>query len=147
MSFSQTYLKTHSIRIRNRFEKIVSTLRDISLKKSCPTIHPIHPSHPSHPIPSVNIKNWGQKKKWTDHPSHPSIQAGWTRSTPWLEARRPGNPEVLVKRQLTDIPVSIYFFRTPAFLMYFYNGPFHAICQRNLWETSTELKKKAIPTY
>ena len=56
-----------------------------------------------HPIPSVNMK----------------------------VARRPGNPEVLVKRQLTDIPVSIYFFRTPAFFMYFCDGPFHATSQRN----------------
>jgi len=39
-------------------------------------------------------------------------------------ARRPGNPEVLVKRRHTDIPVSVYFFRSLSFLIYFYEGPF-----------------------
>ena len=41
-------------------------------------------------------------------------------------ARRPGNPVVLAKRRHTDIPVSIYFCRSPAFLIYFYDGPLHA---------------------
>ena len=40
--------------------------------------------------------------------------------------RRRGNPVVLVKRPDTDIPVIIYFLRSLALLMYFYDGPFHA---------------------
>ena len=32
-----------------------------------------------------------------------------------------------MKRRHNDIPVSIYFFRSPAFLMYFYDGPCHLI--------------------
>ena len=46
----------------------------------------------------------GQKKKWSDHPI-PSVNM--------KVARRPENPEVLVKRRHTDIPVSIYFLRIP----------------------------------
>ena len=37
-------------------------------------------------------------------------------------SRRPGNPKELIKRPNTDIPVSIYFFRSPALLVYFYEG-------------------------
>ena len=60
----------------------------------------------------------GQKKKWTDHPI-PSFRQYESGQKAWA-----GNPEVLVKRPHNDIPVRIYFFRTPAFLIYFYNGLF-----------------------
>ena len=43
--FRKKYVETHSKRIRNRFEKMASSLRDISLKKKV--------SRPSHPIPSI----------------------------------------------------------------------------------------------
>ena len=43
--FRKKYLETYSKRIRNRFEKMVGSLGDISLKKSFPTIPSILPSH------------------------------------------------------------------------------------------------------
>ena len=55
-AFRKKYLETHSKSIRNRFEKIVSSLRDISLKKKA--------SRPSHPIPSVrHVKKFREPKK------------------------------------------------------------------------------------
>ena len=58
--FRKKYLDPHSKRIRNRFEKIVSSLRDISLKKKVyrPSFLPSHPS-----IPSVTLKNFENQKR------------------------------------------------------------------------------------
>ena len=55
--FRKKYLETHSKRIRNRFEKIVSSLRDISSKKKK------LPDHPIPSIPSVTLKNFENQKR------------------------------------------------------------------------------------
>ena len=54
--FRRKYLETYSKRIRNRFAKIVSSLRDVSLKRKVS-----RPSIP--PIPSFTLKNVENQKR------------------------------------------------------------------------------------